>query len=141
MTHPNREEWMAYLYQEAAPQTQADLTAHLHVCPECKTALDGWRGTMNALQAWKLPAPATRRLAHRPAIKWGIAAALMIGLGFGLGQLASPKSPNMDQLRAALVPATPVAGEFPLNAETAAALNISAGDDIRAVPLSVSDRR
>ncbi len=42
--------------------------------------------------------------------------------------------------RAAIVAATPVADKFPLSAETAAALNISAGDDIRAVPLSVSDR-
>jgi arginine/ornithine N-succinyltransferase beta subunit len=42
--------------------------------------------------------------------------------------------------RAALVPATPVADIFPLDAETATALAINAGDEIRAVPLSVSDR-
>ena len=47
---------------------------------------------------------------------------------------------GMGNYRAALVPASPVAGEFPLSTETAAALNINAGDDIRAVPLSVSDR-
>ena len=125
MTHPNREEWMAYLYQEADPQTQADLTAHLHVCPECKAALDGWRGTMSALQAWKLPAPATRRLAQRPVIKWAIAAVLILGLGFGLGQLASPKSPNMDQLRAALVPAVRQELRQELNADVLAAFNES----------------
>lgn len=42
--------------------------------------------------------------------------------------------------RAALVAAAPVADRFPLGADTAAALNIHAGDEIRAVPLSVGDR-
>lgn len=42
--------------------------------------------------------------------------------------------------RAMMVAATPVGDKFPLNAETAAALNVSAGDDILAVPLSASDR-
>ena len=42
--------------------------------------------------------------------------------------------------RATLVAATPVADKFPLNAETAAALHVDVGDDIRAVPLSVGDR-
>ena len=42
--------------------------------------------------------------------------------------------------RAAVVAATPVADKFPLSVEMAAALNIDAGDEVRAVPLSVSDR-
>lgn len=42
--------------------------------------------------------------------------------------------------RAALAAATPMADKFPLNVETAAALNINAGDEVRAVPLSVGDR-
>lgn len=42
--------------------------------------------------------------------------------------------------RAVMVPATPENGAFPLNAATAAALNINAGDDVRVVPLSIRDR-
>ncbi len=42
--------------------------------------------------------------------------------------------------RAALVEATPVAGKFPLHAEMAAALRVNAGDEIRAVAISVNDR-
>ena len=42
--------------------------------------------------------------------------------------------------RAALVAAIPVGDKFPLDPETAAALQIDAGAEIRAVPLSVSDR-
>ena len=125
MTHPNREEWMAYLYQEVDSQTQADLTAHLHVCPECKAALDGWRGTMSALQTWKLPAPAARSLTQRPAIKWGIAAAIMLGLGFGFGQLASPKLPDSAQLRAALLPVLRQELRQELNADVLSAFSES----------------
>ena len=42
--------------------------------------------------------------------------------------------------RATLVEATPVADKFPLHAEVAAALRVNAGDEIRAVAISVSDR-
>ncbi len=47
---------------------------------------------------------------------------------------------GMDNYRAALVAGVPKDDTFPLNAETAAALNINVGDEFRAVPLSVSDR-
>lgn len=43
--------------------------------------------------------------------------------------------------RAMLVAASPQGESLPLNAETAAALRINAGDDVRAVALSVRDRR
>ena len=42
--------------------------------------------------------------------------------------------------RAALVVGDPTGDTFALDAETIAALNINVGDDLRAVPLSVSDR-
>ena len=47
---------------------------------------------------------------------------------------------GLGNYRAALVTAAPRAEEFPLNIEMAAALQVSAGDRVRAVPLSVSDR-
>ena len=47
---------------------------------------------------------------------------------------------GMGNFRAALVTTTPVADQFQLNPETAIALNVKAGDEVRAVPLSVSDR-
>ena len=47
---------------------------------------------------------------------------------------------GMDNYRATLVAAAPKGDTFPLDAETAAALNVDAGDDIRAVPLLVGDR-
>ena len=47
---------------------------------------------------------------------------------------------GINDYRATLVEATPVAGKFPLLAEVAAALRVNAGDEIRAVAISVSDR-
>ena len=47
---------------------------------------------------------------------------------------------GIDNYRATLVSAAAHGDTFTLNAETAVALNIKAGDDIRAVPLSVIDR-
>jgi len=42
--------------------------------------------------------------------------------------------------RATLLQASPAAGQFPLTAQAAAALDIKAGDDVRAVALAVGDR-
>ena len=47
---------------------------------------------------------------------------------------------SIDNYRATLLAATPTGKSIALSAETAAELNVSAGDDIRAVPLSISDR-
>ncbi len=47
---------------------------------------------------------------------------------------------SIDNYRATLVAAAPTGGSIALSAETVAALNICAGDELRAVPLSVSDR-
>ena len=48
---------------------------------------------------------------------------------------------GLGNYRAMLVAATPVADTFTLSVEMAAALHIGVGDEVRAVPLSVSDRR
>ena len=47
---------------------------------------------------------------------------------------------GLGDYRATLVAASPVANTFPLRTETAAALNVNTGDNVRAVPLAVSDR-
>ena len=48
---------------------------------------------------------------------------------------------SLQNYRATLVSAAPVAGDFPLTAATAAALRVNAGEEIRAVALSVGDRQ
>ena len=105
MNHPTREEWMTFLYGELPPDSHANLEAHLHECPDCQRAVEGWRGTMSDLNAWKLrPSRSAAVLAH-PVFKWGLAAMLMVGLGLALGRLTALPAANINQLRAALVPA------------------------------------
>ncbi|MBI3416766.1 MAG: zf-HC2 domain-containing protein [Verrucomicrobia bacterium] len=125
MNHPTREDWMSYLYEETDAPARAELTAHLHNCPECQTALDGWRGTMTALQAWQLPAKSGRNETWRPFFKWGIAAALMLGTGFAFGKFAGAKALNMEQLRGALIPALRQELRRELNADVLAAFSES----------------
>jgi hypothetical protein len=102
MNHPSRENWMAYLYGELAAGARADLEAHLRVCPECKSTVAAWRATQRELDGWMLPKRSLRNALFPPLLKWGMAAALVLGLGFGLGRVSSPG--DLGKIRAALVP-------------------------------------
>ncbi|WP_040546894.1 anti-sigma factor family protein [Pedosphaera parvula] len=84
MKHPTQEQWMAYLYGESAAAEKDEMSAHLAQCADCRDKVSRWRGVMNSLDDWKLPAAAKRPLVQ-PMMKWGIAAALILGLGCGLG--------------------------------------------------------
>ena len=91
MNHPKREEWAPFLFGEATPQARHKLTEHLQNCPDCAAEVAGWRQSLDKLDRWKLP-----RLRARPAqgpppfLKWGIAAALLLGAGVGLGRWLAP---------------------------------------------------
>ena len=102
MNHPHREAWMSFLYGELDATSKADLQAHLHVCPECHATVDAWRGTMKAMDEWALPVrrPQFRRIL--PIVKWGIAAMLVLGLGYGFGRSSTLASADMKTLRAEL---------------------------------------
>jgi hypothetical protein len=99
MKHPQREEWVPFLFGEATPDAQKNLTAHLEHCPECATELAAWRRSLGRLDHWRLPEPA-RRPAAAPAFRWAMAAAIVLGLGFGLGWLSKPSAPDAAELRA-----------------------------------------
>lgn len=103
MTHPTRENWMEYLYGEMAAETRAELDAHLDVCPECKASVDGWRTTLRHLDGWALPERRGVGLLA-PLVKWGVAAAVVLGLGFGLGRFSSPATIDTGKIRAELLP-------------------------------------
>lgn len=101
MNHPSHEEWMAYLYDEAPGPDR--LAAHLAVCPDCKQQVADWRAARTGLDAWSLN-PVRRRLAPaRPWIRWAAAAALLLGIGLGIGRLSSAPL-SAERLRADLEP-------------------------------------
>ena len=99
MNHPKREEWVPYLFGEATPQTRDKLTEHLQNCPDCAAEIAGWRQSLDKLDRWKLP-----RMRARPAqgapplLKWGLAAALLVGAGVGLGRWSAP-AVNLNELQ------------------------------------------
>src|SRR6266542_1159548 len=104
MNHPTREEWMSYLYDELTAEEHSSLAAHLAVCPDCKTRVGDWRAARKSLDAWQLPAQPVPVRLQRPLLRWAAAAALMIGIGFGVGRFATPATANAGRIRAVIEP-------------------------------------
>src|SRR5436190_14136004 len=76
MTHPKREDWMSYLYDELAASERSTLKAHLDSCAECRAQISVWQSAGAELNAWKLPAHVPR---PRPFtfLRWAAAAAIV----------------------------------------------------------------
>jgi hypothetical protein len=121
MNHPNREEWIPYLFGEVDPQTRKDLATHLNGCPQCSTEVRDWRRSLQRLDAWKTPPRYNvRRLpAVRPVLNLAAAALLVLGLGFGFGHwFAAPNRAQLQSsLKATLIPELrqELGGEFAAN--------------------------
>src|SRR6266699_1564040 len=105
MNHPTCEEWMSYLYDELTAEEHSSLAAHLAVCPDCTTRVNDWRSARKNLDAWQLSARPARVPLQRPLVRWAAAAALMIGIGFGVGRFAAPATADAGKIRAAIEPA------------------------------------
>lgn len=105
MKHPNQEQWMDYLYQELPADQRPELDQHLAACEECRAQVDEWRESMSAMDTWKLPAaPARpRQSVARPWWQWAAAAAVVLGVGFGLGRFATPQ-PDLQALARQMEP-------------------------------------
>jgi hypothetical protein len=84
MNHPNREEWISFLYEEADSAEKSRLNEHLQECAPCQQQIAQWRGTMGALDQWKLTAPAARTR-HVPWVRWAAAAAVLLAAGISIG--------------------------------------------------------
>jgi Putative zinc-finger len=97
MKHPNYEEWLPYLDGEASPETAKRLSEHLTACPQCAAEMAGRRRSIQKLQGLAWPPrrrPARTRLT--PVLEWGIAAVIVLGIGFGLGRLSTPDVNKME---------------------------------------------
>lgn len=93
MNHPSNEAWMGYLYDDLPPADKAALSAHLESCSECRECVERWRATMAVLdtdvveEAPPALEPVTfRRPSSRAILQWGLAASVVLFLGFALGR-------------------------------------------------------
>ena len=93
---------MAWLYGEVSRREKSTLTAHLHECGQCRAEVQRWQGAMRALDEGKAENFRARVRIPQPLLKWGIAAAFILSVGFGAGRLASPTAANAQAFRASL---------------------------------------
>ena len=75
MTHPTREEWMAYLYEEMPADEGAELRLHLESCAECRGQVTVWQRATAQMSEWKL-ARKRRRSSRATLARWAVAAAV-----------------------------------------------------------------
>ena len=103
MNHPTREEWMSYLYDELNADQSANLQAHLHTCPDCKSKVNEWQAARSGLDEWRVPKRRGRVVLAQPMVKWAAAAAIVLSIGVGIGRLTSAPL-DVQQVRAAIEP-------------------------------------
>ena len=76
MTHPTREEWMSFLYDESPAESRASLKVHLNACAECRAQVTAWQQASRELNKWTLPRQ-RRAASSTPLMRWAIAAAVV----------------------------------------------------------------
>jgi len=90
MEHPTHEELFAHLEGAATPESAARVEKHLTHCPVCAAELAGWRRSIEKLRdcEWPNQREAIRSWWRPAAIKWVVAAVLVLGFGFALGRVS-----------------------------------------------------
>lgn len=110
MKHPNREQLIAFLYEDCEREEKSEIAQHLDSCASCRTQLQSWRATASALNAytvapsfslWQTPGVKALRRSWLPL---SAAAAVLIAAGITLGATwqsrASDQSHVIAELRA-----------------------------------------
>jgi len=95
MKHPNRDEWVPYVFGEARPDEARRLRAHLENCPECATEVSAWQRSLHALNQWEVPGPARSRAILAPLFRWAVAAAIVLAAGVAIGRVTMPDARTM----------------------------------------------
>ena len=105
MKHPNKEEWVPYVFGEARADEAKRLRAHLEGCAECAAEVTAWRRSLKTLDKWELPDPVRSRAVVAPVFRWAMAAAIMLAAGIAIGRVTAPDSKKMQEQVAASVKA------------------------------------
>jgi Putative zinc-finger len=101
MKHPEREEWVPFIFGEASAGQTRQLESHLDECAECRDEIQSWQRSLGRLDSWKLPAVAKRRTNFAPLVKWAAAAAVVLSIGFAIGR-GTAAHVDADKVRAAV---------------------------------------
>ena len=103
MKHPNREQWISFLYEECDPAEQTELAAHLKTCAGCRDQLDTWRNAGAALDTYKIERRAQPNWQTVPWLRWSAAAAVLLAAGISIGAAmqtrANPNEALISELR------------------------------------------
>jgi hypothetical protein len=103
MKHPDREEWVPFLFGEANRETKQRLAQHLDSCPDCTREIEAWRRSLGKLEQWRLPKARTpTRFVVEPALKLALAATLALAAGLLIGRITVPKAANPNEIRASV---------------------------------------
>jgi hypothetical protein len=86
MKHPEREEWVPFIFGEADAGRRRQLESHLDECAECRDEIQSWQTSLGRLDSWELPVVAKRRANFAPMVKWAAAAAVVLSMGFAIGR-------------------------------------------------------
>jgi anti-sigma factor RsiW len=103
MNHPKPEEWVPFMSGETNAATRRQLQAHLKECPQCQAQIEGWKRSVSRLHTWKLSRSRKPLELFLPALKWAVAACLMLAIGFLFGRYAGSDA-VVDKVRARLEP-------------------------------------
>ena len=105
MNHPTSENWMSYLYGELSPSARREADRHLQGCAECRQHVEQWRATMGLLDAdhapLVLPGRGQRTVFFAPAVRWALAASVVLLAGFGIGRATGLSKTDVEQQIAA----------------------------------------
>jgi hypothetical protein len=99
MNHPNSEEWALFVSEKMSSQERRALSDHLRDCPACTADVAALQRSRRRLMEWQFPEP--QRMPGywtAPMIKWGIAAAVILGVG--LGRFSPTSGRDMAKMRA-----------------------------------------
>jgi hypothetical protein len=102
MKHPNREEWMSYLYDELETEPRRALDRHLEQCAECRDHVAQWRSTSKQLDAFEVSAARPVASLWPVWVRWATAAAAAVVIlagGFALGRFTGASRTEVAALR------------------------------------------
>jgi hypothetical protein len=136
MKHPEREEWVPFIFGEINASQKQQLESHLKSCAECREEVENWQRSVGRLDSWKLPRIPRPRANSVPLVKWAAAAAVVLSIGFGLGRIIAARM-DAEKVRAAVE--RDIRSEFAQIARDEAAKTAAAG--LKAFSQNVETRR